>query len=279
MGHTLRMRPGGYYYDICYEPLKTAKCAADLDAYVWPDPHDPGRTRGLADAIRQAAKAGDQAIMLAGVPGLWEHGWFLHGLTESLMDLAGNHAFYGALLDRLLQWEVDLWADMLAGVGDLVDIVVLSGDLGAQNKPMVSPRAFKSVLKPRLAALVAAVRQSTRAKIYFHSCGSVHAFIPDLIEIGIDILNPVQVDATDMEPERLKREFGKDIVFWGGGCPTGVLEYGSPQDVRAETERCIAALAPGGGYVFGPIHNIQAQVPPANVVALFAAAQAFSHQN
>lgn len=277
-GTRYERHPDGLYYDMCYEPLQAAQSEADLAAYAWPNPHDPGRTRGLASAVRQAARAGDKAIMLAGVPGLWEHGWFVHGLAESLMDLAANPAFYGALLDRLLEWEVAVWTDMLAEVGDLVDIVVLSGDLGAQNGPMVSPRSFRKVMKPRLAALVAAVRKQTRAKIYLHSCGSVDAFIPDFIEVGIDILNPVQVDAAAMAPEHLKSEYGRDIVFWGGGCPTRVLEYGTPEEVRAETERCIAALAPGGGYVFGPIHNIQAHVPPENILALFAAAKAYVYQ-
>jgi len=274
-GTIYRMPPDGYYYDVYREPLKEGADEAALARYPWPDPHDPGRTRGLLEAVTAAHSEGERAIMLAGVPSLWEHSWFVRGMAESLSDLALNPTSYGKLLDRLVLWQADLWSDMLGLVGSMVDVVVLSGDLGTQKGPMVSPRSFREVLKPRLAELVAHIKRMTNARVYLHSCGSVYAFIRDLIEVGVDILNPVQVNARDMEPERLKREFGQDIVFWGGGCSPVVLEYGTPEDVRQEVGRNIRALAPGGGYVFGSIHHIQARVPPENIVAFFDAAHEF----
>lgn len=273
-GTHYRLSSDGYYYDMCYQPLSQAADVSALGTYPWPDPHDPGRTRGLREAVATAHAANDRAIMLAGVPGLWEHAWFVRGLEESLGDLVANPGFAGKLLDRLLCWEADLWGDMLDLVGNLVDLVVLSGDLGTQGGPMISPKAFRAILKPRLAELTAYIRRKTPAKMYLHSCGSIYAFIPDLIDVGIEVLNPVQVTARDMDPARLKREFGQDIVFWGGGCSTVVLEYGTPAEVRQEVQHNIRALGPGGGYVFGPIHNIQVCVPPQNVIALFEAAQA-----
>ncbi len=274
-GTRFRMPPGSYYYDVCDTPLGKAETTDAIDSYPWPDPHDPGRTRGLAEAIRAAHQANQKAIMLAGVPCLWEHGWFLRGIEQSLMDLAINPNFSKKLLDRMLRWEAELWGDMLDQVGEMVDVVALSGDLGTQNGPMVSPKVFRDVLKPRLAELASFVKSKTRAKVYIHSCGSIAAFIPGLIEAGIEVLNPVQITAKDMEPEKLKREFGKDVTFWGGGCSTVTLQYATPEEIRLQVQTNIRALAPGGGYVFGPIHNIQALVPPQNIVALFEAAKEF----
>ena len=126
-----------------------------------------------------------------------------------------------------------------------------------------------------LLRLIEIVRKQTRARIYLHSCGSVYRFIPDLIECGIQVLNPVQVNAEGMDSARLKREFGRDLAFWGGGCDPVVLQNGLPQDVVEEVKRRLHDLAPGGGFVFGTVHNIQAKVPPKNIVTMFDTAREF----
>ena len=131
------------------------------------------------------------------------------------------------------------------------------------------------MIKPRWAKIIATIKAHTRAPVLFHSCGAVAEFIPDLLDTGVDILNPVQVSAPGMDPAQLKRRFGKRLSFWGGGCDTQrVLPFGTPAEVRAEVQQRIAAFAPGGGFVFNPVHNIQAGVPPANVAALFSEALA-----
>ena len=140
---------------------------------------------------------------------------------------------------------------------------------------MMSPTLFRRLYKPRLRRLVAAIKRKTKARVYLHSCGSVYRFIPDLIECGFDILNPVQVNAAEMDSARLKREFGKALSFWGGGCDPVVMGTGTVQQVRDEVKHRIQDLAPGGGYIFGSIHNIQVKVPPENIVAMFDAALEF----
>jgi uroporphyrinogen decarboxylase len=139
----------------------------------------------------------------------------------------------------------------------------------------MAPATFRRIYKPRLRRLIEAIKKKSRTRVYLHSCGSIYRLIPDLIEIGVDILNPVQVNAADMDSARLKREFGKDLTFWGGGCDPVALQTGTPQEVVEEVKRRIHDLAPGGGFVFGSVHNIQANVPPENIVAMFDAAWEF----
>jgi uroporphyrinogen decarboxylase len=146
-------------------------------------------------------------------------------------------------------------------------------DYGTQQSMLVSPATFRSVFKPRLAELVRAMKRGAPdAFVFFHSCGSVRRILPDLVEIGVEVLNPVQTTAAGMEPVALKRDFGKDVSFWGGGVDTqGVLPRGTPAEVRDDVRRNVDALAPGGGFVFCTVHNIQADVPPENVMAMVEA--------
>jgi len=155
----------------------------------------------------------------------------------------------------------------------VVDVVVEADDYGTQQSMLVSPEMYRRLFKPLQAELFAVIRKRLAdGFIFFHSCGNVRQLIPDFIEIGVDILNPVHVRAAGMEPAALKRDFGRDICFWGGGVDTqGVLPSGSPEQVREDVKRNVAALAPGGGYVFNTVHNIQADVPPENVMAMWEA--------
>ena len=159
---------------------------------------------------------------------------------------------------------------MLAEVGPNLDVVMVAEDLGSQDGPLISPEMYRRMVKPAQKRIWQFIKSRTNAKLFLHSCGSVRQFIPDLIEIGVDILNPVQVAAGSMDPSELKREFGKDLTFWGGGCDTQrVLTFGTPDDVEREVRRRIRELAPGGGFVFNQIHNIQPGVPPENVMRMF----------
>jgi uroporphyrinogen decarboxylase len=166
---------------------------------------------------------------------------------------------------------------VLAAVGDLVDVVCWGDDLSHQQGPMISKAMYQQIIKPRYRRVMQAIKRNTGAKVYFHTCGSVYWLIPELVDLGIDILNPVQVSAAHMgDTARLKREFGTQICFWGGGCDSqSVLPTGTPAQVREEVRRRIGDLAPGGGFVFAPVHAIQAEVPPENVVALYEAALEF----
>jgi uroporphyrinogen decarboxylase len=164
-----------------------------------------------------------------------------------------------------------------AAVGDVCDILRFGDDLGMDTGPFMSPQTYREFFKPHHARLCAYVHAHSGMKTFLHSCGSLYELLPDLIEAGYDVINPVQTNCRNMEPERLKREFGKDICFWGGGCDTqGVLNRGTPELVREHVLRRLDVFAPCGGFVFNTVHNILADVPPANIVAMFDAVREFN---
>ena len=275
-GTTYYMPPDGFYYDMHKVPLPEAESEADLKRYRWPNPTDPARIAGIPEKLKAARAAGDTVILMCGaMPGLWEHSWYMFGIEQAFMNLAGNTSLMEAFTERVLEWQIAYWNMVLDQVGPYVDVVQHNEDLGSQHGPMMSPAVFRHLYKPRLRRLVETIKRKTAARVYLHSCGSVYRFIPDLIECGFDILNPVQVNAAEMDSGRLKREFGKALSFWGGGCDPVVMGTGTVQQVRDEVKRRIQDLAPGGGFIFGSIHNIQAQVPPENIVAMFDAALEF----
>ena len=160
--------------------------------------------------------------------------------------------------------------------GKYIDVVVVGDDLGMQDRPQLSPELYWKMLKPRQKKLYAYIKSKTDARLFMHACGSVYDFIPDYIDMGVDILNPVQVGARNMDSARLKKEFGRHVAFWGGGCDAQyVLPFASPETVREEVRRRIGDLAPEGGFVFNTVHNIQADVPVENLAAMYEAVQEF----
>jgi len=166
--------------------------------------------------------------------------------------------------------------DFLASVGKYIQVVVGGDDLAMQEGPLISLDLYRKLIKPRQKELFSFIKKRTAAYLFYHSCGSVSQFIPDLIEVGVDILNPVQVSAKNMDTHRLKKEFGHEISFWGGGCDTQkILSFGKPEEIKGEVKRRIRDLTPGGGFVFTQVHNIQPGVPPENIVAMFEAASEY----
>jgi uroporphyrinogen decarboxylase len=273
-GITMRMPAGGYYFDPVGYPLAAAQTVAEIERYPFPDPADPHRLARILEPLRAGGAARDKAVMLnAPTVGVWWLAFYLRGLEQAMVDLGLQPELTEALAERITDWYIALWDSVLAHVGDAVDIVQMEGDLGDQRGPLFSPTLFRRLFKPRLGRIVDAIRRRTTARILLHACGSVAWAIPDLIDVGVEVLNPVQVNAAGMDTARLKREFGRHISFWGGGCDTGVLQHGSPGEVRDEVRRRLTDLAPGGGFVFGSIHNIQINVPPENVVAMFDTAR------
>jgi uroporphyrinogen decarboxylase len=268
-GTRWRKPPSSLYYDMVEFPIKDATLD-DLKRYRWPDPHDPGRTDGLRERARRLAEETDRAVVLdvAGF-GVFEQGWALRGFENFLADLIAEAAFAEALIQGVADYQMALYERVLAEVGPYVDVVMVAEDLGTQSGPMVSPEIYRRMIKPAQKRVWNFIKSRTTAKLFLHSCGAVRAFISDLVEIGVDILNPVQVAAKGMDPKALKAEFGRDLTFWGGGCDTQkVLTFGTPDQVEAEVRRRIAELAPGGGFVFNQIHNVQPQVPAENIVRM-----------
>ncbi len=267
-------RAGALWYDLASSPLAGGELTRErIDAHPWPRGDDPRLVAHLRAEAVDHREAGHAVVLKSLCAGLFEMAQRLRGMEAFLMDLVESPAAAGHLLDRVLEVKLDYWRHTLAALGDLVDVVAEGDDYGTQQSMLVSPGTFRSVFKPRLAELVRAMkRHAPHAFVFFHSCGSVRRILPDLVEIGVEVLNPVQTTAAGMEPVALKRDFGRDVSFWGGGVDTqGVLPRGTPAEVRDDVRRNVDALAPGGGFVFCTVHNIQADVPPENVLAMVEA--------
>jgi uroporphyrinogen decarboxylase len=196
----------------------------------------------------------------------------MRGYEGFYTDLALNQDVVGTMLDRLVDYKCAYWERALALVGDRVDVVIEADDLAGQQGSLLSPKTYRALIQPRHKRLFRFIKDQAPVKVFFHSCGAVRDLLPDFIDAGIDILNPVQISAAGMDLRELKREFGRDVTFWGGGVDTQqVLAYGTPQQVREDVRRNIEALAPGGGFVFAAVHDIQADVPPENIMAMWQA--------
>jgi uroporphyrinogen decarboxylase len=263
----------GLYFTAVRHPLDGPITVQDVEQYPWPDTGAPRRIAELRE-VALTYRAQNRAVVVKGVlAGIFEMAQRVRGIAALMMDMASDEAVAEALLDRMLQLKLDFWEMALPKLGDAIDVVSEADDYGTQVSQLISPRMFRRLMKPRLAVLFRRIHElAPDAKLFFHSCGNVRPLLPDFIEIGVDILNPVHVRAVGMDPVELKRDFGKDIVFWGGGVDTQhVLPHGTPQEVADDVRRNIEALAPGGGFVFNTVHNIQADVPPPNVVAMWQA--------
>jgi uroporphyrinogen decarboxylase len=202
--------------------------------------------------------------------GIFEMAWFLRGLDNFLMDLISDRTFCEVLLDRLVEVKCRLYERYLEDTGPYLDVVTMGDDISGQRGPLFDPAIYRELIKPRHAALIRFIKQRTPAKLFFHSCGDVTEFIPDFIEIGVDILNPIQVSV--MDPSRLKSEFGDRLVFWGGCDTQRVLPFGTTQEVETEVRRRMEEMAAGGGYIFGQVHEVQPGTPPENILAMFRSA-------
>ncbi len=263
------------YMDISHHPLAEAD-VIDLAYYPFPAGDAPSRFTGVREQAQRLRKETPYAIC-TGIGGVvYEYCWYMRGLERWLMDLVENPAFCEALLDRILDYWTRFYTMLLREVGDLVDVVMIGDDLAGQRGPLFNPDIYRRLVKPRQKALVQHIKSLTEAKVWYHTCGSCRPYIPELIDNGVDILNPVQIGVPGMEPAALKAEFGPQITFWGGGIDAQhVLPSASPTEIREHVRRHIEAFKPGGGYVFNNVHNIQHGVPPENVVALFDAAHEF----
>jgi uroporphyrinogen decarboxylase len=264
-----------YYMDISHHPLATATLD-DLADYPFPKGNDPARFAGLREAAQRLRRDTPFAVV-SGISGVvYETCWYLRGLEQWFMDMLTQPHFCEALLDRTLRFWMDWFRGFLNEVGDLVDVIMIGDDLAGQKGPLFRPAFYRQVVKPRHKTLVQYIRSRTQAKIWYHTCGSCLEYIPDLIDNGIDILNPVQISAAGMDPTMLKAGFGDRLTFWGGAIDAQhILPRATPQEVREQVRCNLAAWKPGGGYVFNNVHNIQAGVPAENIVALYDAAYEF----
>ena len=261
-----------YYMDISDHPL-AYDTIEDLADYPFPKGDDPGRFEGLRERALKLKRETPYAVVSGISGGVYEICWYMRGLEQWFRDTLTEPDFCEALLDQTLKYWLDFFRVFLDEVGDLVDVIMIGDDLAGQTGPLFQPDFYREIVKPRHKRLVEYIRSRTEAKIWYHTCGSCLEYIPDLLDNGIHILNPVQISAENMDPARLKARFGDRLVFWGGAIDAQhVLPSASPETVREHVRRNLEIWKPGGGYVFGNVHNLQAGVPAENIVALFDAA-------
>ncbi len=270
-----RVLEGGYY-ELGGTPLADATIA-DLERYPWPDPHDPARVEGLKEEVLDLYHHTDYAIgaYRPTISGIFEMSHYLTGMEKLLVDTVINKPFVDALFWKLAEVLGEFYRVYLGIVGPYVQIVELADDLGTQIGPMISPKAYRELLRDKHAYLAQIVKENAPgARFLLHSCGSVKAFIPDFIEAGFDILNPVQPLAQGMDPTVLKAEYGNEICFLGGVDVQQTMR-GPVEGVRAEVRQRIEELGRGGGYILAPSHNFGDDVPMENILAFFEAAREY----
>jgi uroporphyrinogen decarboxylase len=255
--------------------LAGAETVADLHAYGWPDPATLLPVEKLAAAARRLRAETECAICLD-LPDTVVHiTQNTRGYQQWLLDSALDEPFFETMLDYAADIYVAMVGPLLQAVGDAVDVVLICDDIATQNGPLISPAAYRKLVKPRQARVLRAIKENSPAKLIFHTCGAVDWALPDIIDMGADALNPVQVSAKGMDTARLKREFGRHLTFWGGIDTHHVLPFGSPAEVRQEVKKRVDDLAQDGGYVIGSVHIIQQEVPPENILAMAQAAHVF----
>jgi uroporphyrinogen decarboxylase len=269
-------KEAGFYYDMYQHPLAGAESLSDLKAHRFPDPLDSGRFATLRSQAEAELTKG-KAIVLGGpCAGIVEVYAWMRGYERFYMDLAVNQDLVGYMLDRMVEFKCAFWAKALQELGGLADVVVEADDVAGQQTLLLSPKTYRKLIQPRHRQLFRFIKAQAPVKVFFHSCGAVKPLIAGFLEAGVDILNPVQISAVGMDLAALKREFGQDLVFWGGGVDTQrVLGTGTPEEIRQDVRRNIEALAPGGGFVFAAVHDIQPNVPPENVMAMWGAWREF----
>jgi uroporphyrinogen decarboxylase len=275
-GVTWEKQPGTLYFEVVRNPLADASLA-DLHHYPWPKAKDFQWNPTMAEDARRLFNETDYAVVGNALDmGLFERAWLLRGFEQLLVDLMVDEKFACTLLDKVLEAKIDHMAHYLDAVGDHIHVIMLGDDIAMQTGPIFSMDVYRRIFKPRHKELHDFIKSRTNAKIFFHCCGSVYPILNDLIETGIDIINPIQVSAANMDTKNLKAEFGDRVVFWGGGCDTQkVLQFGTPAEVREEVRRRIHDLAPGGGFVFNQVHCIQPNVQPENICAMYEAVEEF----
>ncbi len=272
-----RMPKGGLYFDSTYHPLEKARSVQDVLDYPW-DRHRVGD--GYVEWLRRKAeylhRNTDYAVHFFGAGSIHEWGQGLRGWSNWLIDLRVRKRMAEAMLENMVEVLMHNLKKYVSALDGLVEIIGFGDDLGVQTGPQVSPETYREMLKPYHEELFSYVKKHSRMYVFLHSCGSIYDLIPDLIDAGVDALNPVQISARNMEPEKLKREFGEQVTFWGGGVDTQrVLPYETPERVREHVRRNIQVFKQGGGYVFNQVHNIQARVPPENIVEAYKAAYTY----
>ncbi len=285
-----QMPPSGTFFDqTCFPyidgyPADYKDLGKAMNKVLWQklahSPWDNAATPDFYEKLREKAlflrQTTDKALMIVCGCNLFEWGTFLRRMDNFLVDLLLEPEEVEKLLDALMERHLASLEKVCAAVGDVVDILRFGDDLGTNDGPFMAPQIYRKLFKHRHTILCEYVHKHSKMKTFLHSCGSLRALMPDLIEAGYDILNPIQTTARGMDPVELKREFCRDITFWGGGCNTRwILNRATPAEVYDYVSRMLDIFMPGGGYVFNTEHNIMPDVPPENILAMYKAVHDF----
>ncbi len=268
----VKPKVNGLYFDMKQHPLAGRISPDQVDSLNMPKLP----TREEIDIFKKKAeiywKKGLAVVMAGPDGGILEHAFAIRGHEDFMIDLVSEPDLAKRLLNKILTFKLQYWELILKEMGNFVDVISEGDDMATQESLILSPKLYRSMIKPFHRELLGYMHKNKKSSVFinFHSCGAVKELIPDLIELGIDSLHPVQVSAAGMDTKKLKREFGKDLTFWGGGVDTQhILSRGTLYKVREEVKRRIEDLAPGGGFIFAAVHNIQADVPPENFIAMW----------
>jgi uroporphyrinogen decarboxylase len=282
---------GGTFYDgTCYPyengyPDHFRNLQKDMQKSIWAAmvmspghlSQQPDYWSILREGVLHLRESSDKALIIGLGCNLFEWGSFLRRMDNFLMDLYLDPLNVERLLDGLMEIHLSKLEKICAAIGDLVDFAKFGDDLGMDSGPFMDPSVYRAFFKPRHKMLTEFVRQHSGMHPFLHSCGSIYQLIPDLIDAGFEVLNPVQTNATGMDPMVLKSEFGRDITFWGGGIDTRkILNFGTPGEVKDQVKKRLEVFSKNGGYVFNTIHNILPDVPPRNIVSMFEAVDEFN---
>jgi uroporphyrinogen decarboxylase len=280
MGWRMPIR-GGHYYDLYKSPLAFSETIADIEKYPWPNALDIARYSDLQEKADQIVYKERKAYFLERMSsGMWEHAMWMRGYEQFYIDMMMNQDMVQAIMEKILEINMQYWERALEAVGENVLVVSMADDLGSQNSLLVDINMYKEQIWPFHKRLFEFVKSKAKSKIYifFHNDGAVMETFPLLIEAGVDIMNPFQVNCSGMDTKKFKKEFGRDLTIWGGSCDNqAVMPFGTPQQVKDETKRRIEDLSPGGGFIFAPIHVIQNGVPPENIMAWWETLQEYGN--
>ncbi|MFX1287536.1 MAG: uroporphyrinogen decarboxylase family protein [Promethearchaeota archaeon] len=264
------------YYDPVIHPFENFTTIQQVKEYNWPDGRDKTPFEGLKSFAKNLHEETGFALSTPPVGCVYEYCTFLFGFIKTLRHLRSKPEIIVSAMEELLKYWTNYVSTFLNEVGDYLDVICINGDLAEQAGPIMSIKLYEKKIKPIERKLSEYIKELVSAKINYHSCGSIAQFIPHFTEMGYDVVNPVQISAFDMEPCSLKKRFGDTMSFWGGLCNSQkTLPFGTPKQIREEVKRNFECFKSGGGFVASPIHNITAEVPPQNIVAMFDAALEF----
>ena len=260
-------------YSVHDSPLKTAKTVADIENHPWPDPYDPALTVGLAERAKALYENTDYVLMGDTIKGgLLTKALQIRGYEYFFADMANNIPFAEALLDKLLEMYKLFWGEFLKKVGPYVETVYFTDDIGGQSSLMISPTTFRTLVKPRIAKLIDHIKSCADVKFMYHTDGTITPVLDDIVEMGVDILNPIQTSAMNMDTAALKEQYHGKLCFHGAIDVQQMLPFSTPEEVRYDVAKRLYDLGRGGGYILAPCHNIGSDVPVENVFAMYDAA-------